>query len=152
MHVTLFNDFSISACLLILSLALALAYAPQVLADPTSLEGQVTKVRDGDTIEVGRVPIRLNGVSAPEMNEPLGPQSKAFMTDLVMGKRVRCELNGEKTHDRFVGVCYLDGKDIGATVIANGLALDCPRFSGRRYAEYKVEGAAAKMKLPGYCL
>ena len=93
--------------------------------------GQVTKVRDGDTIEVGRVPIRLNGVSAPEMNEPLGPQSKAFMTDLVMGKRVRCELNGEKTHDRFVGVCYLDGKDIGATVIANGLALDCPRYSGR---------------------
>ncbi len=53
------------------------------------------------------------------------------MTDLVMGKRLRCELNGEKTHDRFVGVCYLDGKDIGATVIANGLALDCPRMRTR---------------------
>jgi endonuclease YncB( thermonuclease family) len=34
----------------------------------TVLTGTVTKVRDGDTIEVGRIPIRLNGVSAPEMN------------------------------------------------------------------------------------
>ena len=120
-------------------------------ADPTTLTGTVTKVRDGDTIEVGKIPIRLNGVSAPELNEPLGPQSKAFMTDLVLGKRVRCELNGEKTHDRFVGVCYLDEQDIGATVIRSGLALDCPLFSGGRYAEYEIEGAAARMKLPEYC-
>ena len=85
------------------------------------------------------------------MNEPLGPQSKAFMTDLVMGKRVRCELDGSKTHDRFVGICYLDEQDIGAKVIANGLALDCPRYSGGRYIKYEIEGAAARMKLPVYC-
>ena len=91
------------------------------LAD-TTLTGKVTKVRDVDTIEVGKIPIRLNGVSAPEMNEPLGPQSKAFMTDLVMGKRVRCKLDGSKTHDRFVRVCYLGEQDIGARVIADGLA------------------------------
>jgi len=78
-------------------------------------------------------------------------KSKAFMTDLVMSKRVRCELDGSKTHDRFVGICYLDEQDIGATVIGGGLALDCPRFSGGRYAEYEVKGAAARMKLPGYC-
>ena len=33
-----------------------------------------------------------------------------------------------KTYDRFVGVCHLDGKDIGLAVIKAGLALDCPRF------------------------
>ena len=122
-----------------------------IFADPTTLTGTVTKVRDGDTIEVGKIPIRLNGVSAPEMNEPLGPQSKGFMTDLVMGKHLRCELDGEKTHDRFVSICYLDEQDIGATVIANGSALDCPRFSGGRYAEYEIEGVAAEIKLPRYC-
>jgi endonuclease YncB( thermonuclease family) len=57
-----------------------------ILADPTTLTGTATKVRDGDTIEVGKVTIRLKGVSAPEMNEPLGPKSKSFMTDLVMGR------------------------------------------------------------------
>ena len=136
----------------LLIVSLALVSFPAYAAEPTVFDGIVTKVRDGDTIEVGKIPIRLNGVSAPEMNEPLGPQSKAFMTDLVMSKRLRCELNGEKTHDRFVGVCYLDGKDIGATVIANGLALDCPRYSGGRYAEYEVQGAEALIKLPKYCV
>ena len=45
---------------------------------------------------------------------------------MVDGKRVRCELNDQKTYDRFVGVCYLDGRDIGAAVIKARLAIDCP--------------------------
>jgi micrococcal nuclease len=124
---------------------------PALAAEPTVLDGQVTKVRDGDTIEVGKIPIRLQGVSAPEMKAPLGPQSKKFVVDLVDGKRVRCELNGEKSHDRFVGICYLQGKDIGAAVIKAGLALDCPRFSGGRYKAVEEASARGRIKLPGYC-
>ena len=124
---------------------------PAYAKDPTVLTGTVIKVRDGDTIEVGKVPIRLNGVSAPELSEPLGAKSKEFMLDLVKGKRLRCELSGGKTHDRFVGTCYLDEQDIGAAVIANGLALDCPRYSKGRYAEYEVKGITEKIKLPKYC-
>ncbi len=82
-------------------------------ANAAELRGIVSHVRDGDTIEVENIPIRLNGVSAPELDERLGPESKAFMHELVMGKSVLCELNGEKTYDRFVGVCFLDNKDIG---------------------------------------
>ena len=120
-------------------------------ADPTILTGPVTHVRDGDTIEVGKIPIRLNGVSAPEMKERLGPQSKKFMRDLVNGKSVRCVLTGAKTYDRLVGTCYLGGKDIGVAVIKNGLALDCPRYSGGRYAEFELTEARERIKLPGYC-
>jgi len=136
-----------AATLIVILLLVSPAYA----ADLTFLEGTVTKIRDGDTIEVGRIPIRLNGVSAPELNEPFGKQSKQFMINLVDGKRVRCELDGKKTHDRFVGICYLEGLDVGSLVIKAGLALDCPRFSGGRYAKDEVEGADLKIKLPGYC-
>ena len=115
------------------------------------LTGIVLKVRDGDTIEVGKVPIRLNGVSAPELGEPLGLKSKEFMIGLVMGKQLRCELSGKKTYDRFVGTCYLGEQDIGATVIAKGLALDCPRYSKGQYADYQVKGVIAKIRLPKYC-
>lgn len=73
------------------------------------------------------------------------------MIDLVNGRRVRCELNGEKTHDRFVGVCYLDDQDIGAAVIKAGLALDCPRFSGGRYKDLETAKAQQRIMLPGYC-
>ena len=139
--------------LFLLSLALTgfLFAAAAIAEPPTILTGQVTKVRDGDTIEVGRIPIRLNGVSAPEMNELLGPKSKAFMVDLVMGKRVHCDMNGNKTHDRYVGICYLKGEDIGMAVIKAGLALDCPRYSGGRYQAAEKAEARRRIKLPGYC-
>jgi len=48
-----------------------MAVSPAIAGDPTTLTGTVTHVRDGDTIEVGKIPIRLNGVSAPELKEPL---------------------------------------------------------------------------------
>ena len=94
-----------SLCSVLLIVGLLGAFAAH--ADPTTLTGTITKVRDGDTIEVGKVPIRLSGVSAPEMNEPLGPQSKAFMTDLVMGKRVRCELDVFKRLDHKAALKFL---------------------------------------------
>lgn len=135
----------------ILTVALIASLASPVAADPTILTGTVTHVRDGDTIEVGKVPIRLNGISAPELKEPLGPQSKRFMRGLVDGKHVRCELNGKKTYDRYVGICYLGGQDIGAAIIEAGLALDCPRFSGGRYKAVEKAAARGAIKLPRYC-
>jgi endonuclease YncB( thermonuclease family) len=124
---------------------------PGMAAEPTVLTGTVTHVRDGDAIEVGKIPIRLNGVSAPELKEPLGPQSKQFMRSLVDGKSVRCELDGTKTYDRFVDTCYLDGRDIGSLIIGAGLALDCPMFSGGKYKTFETEAAQSRIKLPGYC-
>ena len=113
---------------------------------------------DGDTIAVGGVTVRLQGVAAPELDhpnlgieqEPGGPEAAAFMRRLVEGRVVTCELTGERTHGREVGVCYRDGRDIGAAVIEAGLARDCPRFSRGRYAE--LERPAAKgLPLPSYC-
>ena len=131
-------------------IALAAALLP-TLAFAADLTGTVSHVRDGDTIEVGPVPIRLNGVSAPELDEPLGPASKAFMVQLVNGKHVTCHLDGTKTHDRFVGICFLEGKDIGQTIIQAGLALDCPRYSKGRYQADEQKQARRDIKLPRYC-
>lgn len=119
-------------------------------AAQSTLTGNVTHVRDGDTIEVGGVPVRLNGVAAPELDEPVGQEAKQFMIRLVAGKAVRCDLNGERTYDRVVGVCYLNDQDIGASIIAAGLARDCPRFSGGRYSATDT-AASKRLPLPGYC-
>ena len=133
-------------------IALVASNVPTItFADPTKLTGNVTKVRDGDTVEVGKIPIRLNGVSAPELQEPLGQKSRLFMVELVFGKSVRCELNGKKSYDRFVGTCYLSDRDIGSAVIEAGLALDCPRFSGGKYRAVETKAARSQIKLPGYC-
>ena len=50
---------------------------------------------------------------------------------------------------RLVGEDDTDGAVIGVSVIEVGLALDCPPYSGGRYAEY--EKAGTDIVLPGYC-
>lgn len=130
--------------------ALLVLFAVPVQA--AELTGIVSHVRDGDTIEVENIPIRLNGVSAPERNEPLHTEGKVFMRGLVEGKPVKCFLNGERTHDRLVGICaLLDGREIGQVIISEGLARDCPRYSGGRYARFETDEARQRIKLPPYC-
>jgi endonuclease YncB( thermonuclease family) len=107
-------------------------------------------VRDGDTIEVGSIALRLNGLHAPELGTPAGERAAEFMQNLVLHKSVFCRLNGEKTYDRFVAVCWLGQDDIAALLVAAGLGRDCPRYSGGRYAAIEPD-SVKDMPLPKYC-
>jgi len=131
------------------ALLIALLATP-ALADRI-LEGRVTVVRDVDTIVVAGTPVRLNGLDGPEVSTRSGREARTFMTRLVRGETVTCQLNGERTHDRWVGVCYLDGQDIGAIAVANGHALDCRRYSGGRYRELETPAARSRITRAGYC-
>lgn len=116
------------------------------------IEGRVTHVRDVDTIEVKNLPVRLNGIDGPEQNEKGGRTAKIWMQKLVLHRPLKCYLTGDKTYDRWVGTCYLAGyRDIGALAIAAGMARDCPRYSGGKYAEYET---AESRRLPqhSYCV
>lgn len=112
-------------------------------------------VRDADTIVVGGTAVRLNGVDAPETSNRYGRDAKSFMVRLLRGKKVICDLNGERTYDRWVGICYIliDNKwtDIGAIVIAKGYALDCRRYSGGRYRSLEPAGARSRLPQAKYC-
>ncbi len=111
-----------------------------------TISGKVTKVRDADTIVVDGIPIRLNGVDAPEIGTQAGNEATTAMKRFLRGKNLNCELNGDRTHDRWVGVCFTDeGHDIGAVMIANGFALDCRRYSGGRHRDLEPAGARSRL-------
>lgn len=115
------------------------------------LEGRVTHVRDVDTIEVSNVPVRLNGVDGPELDERGGRAAKRWMQRLVLHKPVKCWLNGDKTYERWVGTCYtLSDADIGALAIAAGQARDCPKFSGGKYRQLETP-ESRRLPKHGYC-
>ena len=130
-------------------LLLARAAAPVPVAAAERLAG-IARVVDGDTLDVAGVRVRLKGVAAPERHEPGGEAAKAFVVELVEGRTVVCELTGERTRGRRVGYCQRDGRDVGAEVIAAGLARDCPRYSGGRYAGVERPEAEA-LPFPSYC-
>ncbi|REC58547.1 hypothetical protein DRV84_03010 [Rhodosalinus sediminis] len=111
-------------------------------------------VIDGDTIVIDGCHIRLAGIDAPELHHPWGRKSRAALISLCRGQIVRAELQEAVSYQRGVAVCYLpDGRDLGAELVRQGLALDWAKFSGGRYRHLEPNGvrkrlwrAAAKQK------
>ncbi len=102
---------------------------------------------DGDTIAIQRTKVRLAGIDAPELNMPWGQKSKWAMVAICKGQTITVELDGERSFDRLVGTCYLpDGRDIGAELVKQGLALDLPEFSRGKYQHLEPEGARTKLR------
>jgi endonuclease YncB( thermonuclease family) len=91
-----------------------------------TVEGLVTRVRDGDTVVVGDVPIRLGSLDCSEMNTTAGQRAAGRMRSLVSAETLTCHLNGRESYDRKIGSCRLpDGRDVAAVMIQEGL---CDRF------------------------
>lgn len=87
------------------------------------LRGDVTHVRDGDTIEVAGTPVRIANLDCAEMDTNEGQGARTFMIDLTRGQTVACELEGRKSYDREVGTCaFADtGEDLGEILIGEGV-------------------------------
>lgn len=143
------HHFSATPHYLVVILVLALLATP-ALADRL-IEGRVTVVRDVDTIVVAGTPVRLNGLDGPETSTRVGREARVFMDRLVRGQTVTCRLNGDRTYDRWVGICFLDGQDIAAIAVASGHALDCRRYSGGRYRDLETPAARSRIRRAGYC-
>lgn len=86
------------------------------------LSGPVTHVRDGDTVEVRGVPVRIANLDCAELGTPAGQRATEAMVRLVRAGPLTCRLTGRRSYDREVGTCATpDGRDIGAELIAKGV-------------------------------
>lgn len=95
---------------------------PRRLATAPVLQERVTRVRDGDTIEVEGVPIRLARLDCAERGTAAGEAATRHLRALLEDARVTCSLTGEHSHDRQVGLCTLpDGRDLNTVMIGAGL-------------------------------
>ena len=84
----------------------------------SALRGTITHVRDGDTIEVNRIPIRIAVLDCPENNTSEGKAATRFAKQFK-GKQAICELTGKTTYDRKVGYCSIDGKPFEEIMVEN---------------------------------
>ena len=83
-----------------------------------TLEGRVMRVRDGDTIEVNGVAIRLSALDCPERGTRGGEHANRLAQKFLNTKAV-CELTGAKTYDRLVGYCSIENQDFGLFMMLN---------------------------------
>ena len=96
---------------------------PRPDAQPT-MSGTVTRVIDGDTIEVqlssGPIRVRLNSIDTPEKDQPWGPEAQAALARRVDGKRVELDPVTQDRYDRLVAVVFLDGENVNAWMVQQG--------------------------------
>lgn len=102
---------------------------------------------DGDTISINYVHIRLYGIDAEELSEPNGLAAKQHMEQLTRGRIVTCTPTGERSYDRLVAVCG----DLNERMVADGMALDCARYSHGLYRRLEPVGVRSRLIQKGYC-
>ena len=96
------------------------------------LAGHVTRVVDGDTIDVtlpsGPIRVRLSGADAPEHDQPWGSEATAALRSRVLDRDVELVVVDQDSYDRMVARLCLGGEDMGAMLIMQGDA-----WAFRRY-------------------
>jgi endonuclease YncB( thermonuclease family) len=120
---------------------------PSLTAQPISGPARVV---DGDTIVMGTTRIRLEGIDAPEAGQTCkrkwfgfwacGSASTSALARMVEGRQISCEPRGHDKSDRVLAVCYIDGNDINAEMVRQGLAWAFVRYS----TSYVKEEAQAR--------
>ena len=92
--------------------------APIASSNSAILSGTVTHVRDGDTIEVNGIAVRLSALDCPENSTRQGKQATKIAKQFK-GSQAMCELTGAKSYDRLVGYCTVGGTDFGQYMMQN---------------------------------
>lgn len=101
---------------------------------------------DGDTLIVGGVHVRLEGIDAPEHDQtcttasgipwPCGAEATRVMARLVSGQLVTCEERGLDKYRRILGVCRAGTVELNAEMVRQGLAWAFVRYS-RSYVAHE---------------
>mgnify|MGYP001765834323 FL=1 len=92
-----------------------------------SFKGRVVKVIDGDTVVVlgpakRTERVRIQGIDAPEADQPFGAQARQRLQDLVGGKVVTVVSDKRDRHGRLLGKLMHGGQDMGLALIREGFA------------------------------
>ncbi|HEX6687762.1 MAG TPA: thermonuclease family protein [Solirubrobacterales bacterium] len=125
---------------------------------PASAVARVTRVVDGDTIEVrldGRSEdVRLIGVDTPETVKPdtpvqcFGPRASHFTKQHLTGRQVRLVFGVERRdiYGRLLAYVYLDGRFFNPSLVRRGLARSLTIPPNDRFAPRfrRLELAAAR--------
>jgi len=111
------------------------------------------KVRDGGTLQAGKVVIRLSGIAAREADAtckdthgkswPCGAAAKAALTRLIHSRAVTCTLPKGGEHNIFDANCSVGGTDLSAWLVRQGWATP----KGSEAALVKAAEAAKSEKL-----
>jgi micrococcal nuclease len=119
-------DRTARAALMLLLAILFLANPLSLTAEEAVLPGKVLRVIDGDTLDVllasGRIRVRLQGVDAPEHDQPGGAEARQWLQLRVLNREVLLEPVSQDRYERMVALVYLDDAMVNRELVRAGHA------------------------------
>lgn len=120
---------------------------------PSALEVKgLSKVIDGDTLNVEGYKVRLAGIDAPEVSQQCrylmtnwdcGLAAKNNLIAKIHDQTVSCELKNKDRYSRYIATCYLDGENLNEWLVLNGYALAYSQYS-KQYVEAEKQAQKEK--------
>ncbi len=111
------------------------------------------RVIDGDTIDVAGVRVRLEGIDAPESDQrcprvwlgtwACGREATEHLARLLRDRTVSCRSSGLDAYQRMLGVCTVEGLEINADMVRQGLAWAFVKYS-QSYVAVEADARAAR--------
>lgn len=142
----------------LIALVFTLGAGPAWAREPIrGFEGVVSKVSDGDTVQVQdslgtKVKVRLYGIDAPETEkrnrktgrlskpgQPYGEEAFQALKGKVAGQRVTVEVRDIDRYRRAVSVVRLGGRDIDQEMVREGFAWAYRQYLDRPYASDYIQ-------------
>jgi len=118
-------------------------------------------VRDGNTIQLGEMTYRLDGIDAPELDQTCiddqadpwtcGLEAREQLASLIGGRSVRCDdLGSDKSYrKRRVGLCTVEGEtaSLNQELVRAGFALDFEPSAKGRFLQDEAGARDARLGL-----
>ena len=106
----------------------------------------VLKIVDGDTfmgltIDSRKVLFRLQGVDAPEKDQPFSEKSKKKLKKLIKGKVIGIKVKGNSKNGRLMVLAYTpEGKDVSAEMLKAGFSWHFRKYDNSAfYSQLETE-------------
>jgi endonuclease YncB( thermonuclease family) len=113
---------------------------PTFAKDLPRLRGNVTRVIDGDTLDVqlssGPIRVRLYGVDAPEKKQAFGMEAKESLERLVKNKAVEIQPESQDRYSRIVGIVFSGKTNVNTTMVEQGSAWAYRRYLHKSDSNY----------------
>ncbi len=110
------------------------AMFPRASFPPTMFNGEVVRVKDGDSLMVRRFDVkrvsevRLAGIDAPELAQPGGVQARSALRQMVQGRSIRVQVTDRDRYGRLVARVWQDRRYVNAAMTEAGQAWAFSRY------------------------
>ena len=99
-----------------------------------SFRGDVVRILDGDTVEVLDAAkqthrVRLANIDAPERRQAFGEVARQALATMAYRQKIEVIDKGGDQYGRRIGVLMLNGRDLNAAMIGQGLAWVYARYN-----------------------